>query len=41
MNAHAHEAYTTRSLRIRVIVELQRFYNLREYVHPRLAKLVV
>ena len=37
MNAHAHEAYTTRSLEIRVIVEFYRFYNLREYVHPRLA----
>ena len=32
MNAHAHEAYTTRSLEIRVIVELQCFHNLREYV---------
>ena len=41
MNAHAHEAYTTRSLNISVSVELQCFHNLGKYVHTRLAKLVV
>ena len=32
MNVHAHEAYTTRSLKISVGVELQCFHNLREYL---------